>query len=218
MKNYLIVNASPRPKSNSLLLANMCKAYLAEHGRNAAVVSLFTGGLDKIVNLIKGADVVIISGPCYVNTYPAEVIKLLTEWEKRALHGQTIYGMIQGGMPYPHTHKSGLNMLEVFAAKNGLNYKGGFVLGLGVLVNGDTIDRLPNSKKIKQQLNAFFANACNDADSEDSVYEKAQMRVPAVLARILARFMNKSIDKKYAALGWDAKADSPYKHDELSKQ
>ncbi len=214
MKNYLIVNASPRPKSNSFLLASMCKAYLDEHNCRATVVSLFTGGLDKVIGLIKSSDVVIISGPCYVNTYPAEVIKLLAEWEKRALNGQTIYGMIQGGMPYPHTHKSGLNMLELFAAKNGLSYKGGFVLGLGVLVNGDTIDRLPNSKKLKRQLNVFFANVRDDKKSEDSVYEQAAMRIPAMLAKILAQIMNRSIDKKYATLGWDAKADSPYKYDE----
>lgn len=214
MKNYLIINASPRTKSTSLLLANMCKAYLDGHECHATVVSLFTGGLDKVIGLIKGSDVVVISGPCYVNTYPAEVIKLLTVWEQRALNGQTIYGIIQGGMPYPHTHKSGLNMLEVFAAKNGLSYKGGFILGLGVLANGDTIDRLPNSKKLKQQLNVFFANVCDDKKSEDSVYELARMRVPGVLARILAQFMNRSIDKKYAALGWDARSDSPYKHDE----
>ncbi len=216
MRNYLIINASPRPKSTSLLLANMCKAYLDEHERQATVVSMYQGGgPDGLIDAIMGADVVVISGPCYVNTYPAAVIKLLTEWEKRACNGQIIYGMIQGGMPYSHTHKSGLNMLELFAAKNGLSYKGGFICGLGPLINGGTIDKLPNSKALRRQLTVFFANICNEAESGASVYERARMRVPALLARILANFMNRSIDKKYAARGYDACAESPYKTDNI---
>ena len=216
MKRYLIINASPRPKSTSLLLANMCKAYLDGQGENADVVSLIQGGgMDKALDAIKSADVVVISGPCYVNTYPATVIKMLMEWEKRALSGQTIYGIIQGGMPYPHTHKSGLNMLKLFAKKNGLKFNGGFVMGLGPLVNGETIDKLPNSKKLKRQLNVFFANVCGERVSEDAVYERARMRTPALLAKILARFMNKSIDERFAKLGWDARQESPYKKDLL---
>ncbi len=216
MRHYLIINASPRVKSTSMLLANMCKVYLEEHEKKVTLVSLHkNGGIDATVDAIKGADVVVISGPCYVNTYPAAVIKLLTEWEKRALDGQTVYGMIQGGMPYPHTHKSGLNMLEVFAAKNGLGYKGGFICGVGPMINGDTLDRLPNAKKLKRQLDVFFANVRDEKQSEDAVYEQAQMPMPTLLARILAIFMNRSINKKYAALGWDARQESPYKHDAL---
>ena len=64
---------------------------------------------------------------------------------------------IQGGMPYAHTHISGLNMLKVFAKKTGIAYRGGFLLGLGALLDGASLDKLPNKKKVKPRLASFFA-------------------------------------------------------------
>lgn len=88
--------------------------------------------------------------------------------------------------------------------------------GLGALVNGESLDKLPNGKKVKRQLEMFFSNLCEGNPSLDSVYESAQMKVPVLLAKVLARIMNKSIDKSYAELGLDAHAPSPYLQDDLS--
>ncbi|MEL7609720.1 MAG: hypothetical protein AAGU74_09460 [Bacillota bacterium] len=46
---------------------------------------------------------------------------------------------IQGGMPYVHTHESGLLMLKAFANKCDVRYKGGFVMGDGAMLNGQPI-------------------------------------------------------------------------------
>ncbi len=199
-----------------MLLANLCKTYLEGYGQQAEVVQLYSdGGMDDVINAVQSADTVVISGPCYVNTYPAMVTKLLTEWERRALRGQKVYGIIQGGMPYTHTHKSGLNLLEVFADKTGLRYHGGFVCGMGAMVDGVSLDRLPNAKKMKRQLNVFFANIRDGKVSGDAVYESAAMKMPTLLAKLLARMLSRSVDKSYAELGLDAKRDSPYRSDAL---
>lgn len=35
------------------------------------------------------------------------------------LHGQSIYGMVQGGMPYVHTHESTIRILKNYEDANG---------------------------------------------------------------------------------------------------
>jgi hypothetical protein len=212
----IIVNASPRAKGTSIMLAGLCKKFLESCGRSVPIVSLYQNmDNDSMLDTVLTADTVVICGPCYVNTYPAPLIKFLAEWDDRSSHCQTIYGMIQGGMPYTHTHKSGLNMLEIFAEKTGHRYNGGFILGLGAMLNGGEIDKLPNGKKVKRQLDVFFSNVRDGKLSGNEVYEKAKMKVPVMLSRILVLLMNRKIDKKFKTNGMNAYAESPYKFDEL---
>ena len=206
MKNYCIVNMSPRAKGTSALLAGMCAEHLEGHGGHIARMNLYQEMKhpEALINAVKDADVLILSGPCYINTYPADVTAFLETLAARpdALNGQSLYGIIQGGMPYVHTHECGLNMLEIFAEKCGLLYRGGFVLGLGAMVNGGPFDRLLNAKKAKRQFNAFFEHIAQDEFSPRDVYLNARMKMPAVAAWVLAMIANRGLDaqqKKLAA-------------------
>lgn len=167
---------------------------------------------EKIREAVDRADTLVFSGPCYINTYPADTIALLEDLSvhKEVLHGQNIYGIIQGGMPYPHTHESGLSMLEMFSKKCDLNYKGGFVMGLGAMLNGQPITKLPNSKKIIRQLQIFFEHIDKEEDSPRQVYQVAQFRVTSLVYRLMAGTMNRKIDKDLKKHGIDVKQKSPY--------
>lgn len=208
MKNFLIVNMSPRVKGTSALIAGMCAERLTARGAHVARMNLYPElkHPETLIEAVKSADVLIFSGPSYINTYPADVTAFLMILAARpdALHGQSLYGIIQGGMPYAHTHECGLNMLEIFAEKVGLKYQGGFVLGMGAMVDGGPFERLLNAKKARRQLNLFFDHMERDEPSPRDVYLYAQMTMPSIAARVMARIANHSIDaqqRKLAATG-----------------
>jgi multimeric flavodoxin WrbA len=167
---------------------------------------------EKIREAVDHADTLVIGGPCYVNTYPADTIALLEDLtgHREVLHGQNMYGIIQGGMPYPHTHESGLSLLEMFCKKSGLTYKGGFVMGLGAMLNGQPITKLPNSKKVIRQLQVFFDHIDKGEDSPKQVYQVAGFKVPSIVYRIMAGTMNRKIDKDLKNHGIDVNQESPY--------
>lgn len=204
MKNVLIVNASPRPKGTSAMLAALCAARLEKAGLHVERVNLYPALKipEPLYASVGRADTVVLSGPCYVNTYPADVTAFLEGLAARpeALHGQRLYGIIQGGMPYAHTHESGLNMLGLFARQCGLSYMGGFVLGMGAMLDGGPIDRLFNAKKAKRLLNAFFDHILRGEPSPRQLYLDAQLKLPAFAARLLGMVANRSIDKRLKTL------------------
>jgi len=151
MKEMLLINASPRKEGTSYVLLQMCKAFLEDKGHLVKLIHLSATGVNKseIWEAINKAETLIVSGPSYVNTYPAGTIAFLEELSmyKDLLHGQSFYGIIQGGMPYIHTHESGLSLLDMFCRKSNMFYKGGFVMGMGQCL----MDSLLASFQIQEQ-------------------------------------------------------------------
>lgn len=214
MKKMLLINASPRQKGTSFVLLQMCKAYLENKGYQTELIHLYPSlnNMDKLLKIVEDADTLILSGPCYINTYPADTISFLEELSahKELLHGQSLYGIIQGGMPYVHTHESGLLLLDMFCRKCNMFYKGGFVMGMGAILNGQPVTKLPNSKTIVRQLNIFFDHIEKDEVSPPQVYQKAQLKLPSLIYSIMAKKMNQTIDKDLRKHGIDINQISPY--------
>ena len=214
MKSIAAINVSPRKQGSSAMLLNMLKEDLENRGDVVSVVHLYSHlkDINVIIDAVSDADIVVISGPCYVNTYPADTTMLLEELAARhgALHGQKLYGIIQGGMPYAHTHVSGLNMLRIFAKKAGIPYQGGFLIGLGAMLDGGSLDKLPNGRKTKIRLARFFEHIHRGEESPDSLYEEALLRLPGIVTRMIAASTNRKIDKTFAARGMDARQPNPY--------
>ena len=217
MRNIIAINVSPRKNGTSANLLEKLKNYLENLGDNIRRIDLYSNlkNMQVIFDATIFADTIVICGPCYVNTYPADTTMLLEELAARpdVLHGQNLYGIIQGGMPYAHTHISGLNMLKIFSYKTHITYQGGFVMGLGALLDGQSLSKLPNGRKVDKQLSIFFENIHNGEKSPDAVYEKALLRIPGFIAKIMATGMNRKIDKTFAARGMDAHQPSPYMND-----
>ena len=92
---------------------------LAQMDAGVCIVSLSKAihDMETFLRKIDICSTIVFIGPCYINTYPADVFVLLNELPKhsKVLHGQNIYGVIQGGMPYVHTHEEGLHALALFA-------------------------------------------------------------------------------------------------------
>jgi multimeric flavodoxin WrbA len=119
VKHFLLINASPRVKGTSAMLAQTMREYLLIKGHDVSLVNLYPNlsKMDAIVDAFAKADVLAVIGPCYINTYPADTYALMETLAQHpeACHGQAVYGVIQGGMPYAHTHRSGLSALRLFS-------------------------------------------------------------------------------------------------------
>jgi hypothetical protein len=214
MNKAVIINLSPRQKGTSYVLLDTCREYLIRFNHSVDYFNLYTNldTMERIYSSIGLADTIIVSGPSYINCYPADTIALLTGIlaHKEILHGQNLYGMIQGGMPYEHTHKSALRTLELFCEEAGLQYKGGFIMGMGAVLNGQTLDKLPNSKSVKKQLELFFNHIEKGEVSPDSVYQKVMIKMPGIMCSMMAGYMNSSINKRLKKKGFNPKQESPY--------
>ena len=218
IRNILTINLSPRKHGTSVVCLEKCTKYLKERGHSVRHIDLYSHleNFQLLFNSVNDADTLIFSGPCYVNTYPADTVKLLEEMamHPEILHEQNIYAIIQGGMPYTHTHYSGLKMLEIFASKMNVNYQGGFVIGLGAMLNGQPLSKLLNGKKVIRQMNIFCEHIHKGTKSPNSVYETAALKAPCIITWMLAKIMNREIDKTFAKRGMDAHSPSPYALDE----
>lgn len=217
MKKFLLLNVSPRKTGTSITLAGMCQSYLESRGHQVARLHLYPNleHPERLVQAMADCDTLILSGPCYVNTYPADTIAFLELLAQHGevLHGQDLYGIIQGGMPYAHTHHSGLTILECFGRKHAVQYKGGFAMGGGAFLNGQPVSKLPNGKKVTRQLNDFFDHIEKGEESSRSVYQAAQMKLPGIVCRVVARLMNRFIDKEITKKGHNPHQPSPYLHE-----
>lgn len=161
--------------------------------------------MDLLLDKIKDAETIVMIGPCYVASYPADTIKLLMAMSNSngILHGQSLYGFIQGGMPYTHTHEHGIRLLENFAEDNLVDFKGGFIMGGGAILNGRPLDKIIGAKKIVPAVNSFIEHIINDQHTSEELYKKTMMKMPRLFTKILASVMNRNIRKQFAANGID---------------
>lgn len=214
MKDAVIINLSPRKNGTSKMLAKMCQEHLILKGKTADVIDLYShlNDIDKVLKRIDKADTIIMSGPCYIDHFPADTIYLLEQINEHPeiLHKQSMYGVIQGGMPYVHTHESGVKTLELFCEDCNITYKGSFVMGLGAMLNGQSLDKLINGKKVKKHYMIFLNNIVNDEFSPKALYKKAQIKVPSFIYKFLSKDMNTKINKELAEKGIDYLQPSPY--------
>jgi hypothetical protein len=214
VNKVVIINLSPRTNGTSKMLANMCKDFLSTKGQTVNIVNLYShlNHIDTVLNLIREADTIIMSGPCYVDHFPADTIYLLEQISTHSeiLHNQSVYGMIQGGMPYIHTHESGVKTLELFCEDNNIIYKGSFVIGLGAMLNGQPLDELPNGKKVKRNYLVFLEHVAKGEFSPDSLYKEAQFILPHFVWKLMTKRMNYMINKNLSKKGIDYKQPSPY--------
>ncbi|NLJ71214.1 MAG: hypothetical protein GX328_07135 [Clostridiaceae bacterium] len=167
--------------------------------------------LDELVLAMQQAAIIIISGPCYVNTFPAGLIELLeTASQTGGFSGQKLYGIINGGMPYIHTHRHGLTCLQLFAEQNHLLWQGGFVLGGGAMLDGKPLEKHMNRKKVVPAFDHFIQNIVEGNKSPDSLYEQAQSPPGKLVTRIFAKLLTSLVVKRLKKHGHDPEAPNWY--------
>ena len=214
MKRFALVNLSPRKEGTSMTLLNACKNHLESCGHAVTLTHLYPSlnNPAALFDAVAEADTLVLCGPCYINTYPADTTWLLLQLAARPelLHGQAVYGIIQGGMPTAHTHASGLSMLRIFASQCGLAYKGGFVMGMGAMLNGQPLTKLLNAKAVMRQLDVFFGHMEKGEASPPAVYEAAQLKWSPFKYRMMSKMINRMMVKDFGSRGIDITQPSAY--------
>lgn len=205
----LLIHASARPAGTSRMLAGYFSARLPD---SRTVQLLPNGGnTEEVLEAVQSSEAIVLIGPCYLNTWPAEVIGFLTRaknaevfWEK------TVYGFIQGGMPYPHTHEPALRTLQFFCEDAGAHYLGGFVMGGGAILDGRDLSQIVGAKTMVPAVDAFIARVRQRTEAPANLYKEAAMPMPAPVVHLLSFFMNRSLKKQMRDLGIDPKTPSPH--------
>lgn len=207
----LLLCASPRRKGTSAMLLERIRAVTG----GKVVFLPQKGELDELILAMRQVATIVISGPCYINTYPARLIELLEAASLAGrFSGQKLYGIINGGMPYIHTHRHGLTCLQLFAEQNHLLWQGGFVLGGGAILDGRPLERHMNRKKIVPAFDQFIRHIAEGHPSHNSLYEKAQSPPGKIITGIIARLLTFRVEKNLKNYGHDLKAPNWYLRDQ----
>lgn len=209
MKQTLILNASPRNNGTAHMLCMRLQAELG--GKYQSLYGIQNTPSSILENIIK-ADTIVLVGPCYVNSFPGTVTELFEylSHHQKALKNKVWYGIIEGGMPYTHTHESGLKHLSYFCNTCGMSYNGGFILTMAPLLNGKPLEKHIASKKILPAFNQFVTAIKYQAISPDSLYQNLESKMSLITTKCLSLFLSSSIDKSLKQHGFDPKAPSPY--------
>lgn len=202
----LLLCASPRPQGTSMMLLDTLR-----QTAGGDVVLLREGREEEALDAMAAADCWVISGPCYLCGYPGQLISLLERAARRpgVLHGQAVYGIINGGMPYVHTHASGLRTLRLFCEANGLRALGGFVLGGGAGLNGQPLRKHLFSRRMVPAFDTFARRVAAREASPDQLYERAHARLPVFLSRLMTWMLNRLVDRQIRRHGHDPREPFP---------
>ena len=210
MDGIIVIQCSYRQKGTSAMLSKLLK----DMDDHVHVVTITTAlqKYDEFCQRLVACHTIVFIGPCYVNTYPADVFYLLQrlQLQPELFHGQRVYGLIQGGMPYVHTHAAGLRSLELFAKSMDLLYCGGFVLGMGAFLNGRSLNTLPHGKRVKRQLTKFYQGILEGTKQSMQLCESAQLHLPILVTKILCRKMNSKLLKEAKLNDYDFLEKSYY--------
>jgi hypothetical protein len=203
----VLICASPRRRGTSAMLLERIRAVTG----GEVVYLPQKGSLEALVQTMRQASTIVISGPSYINTYPARLIELLeTASSTGGFSGQKLYGIINGGMPYIHTHRHGLICLHLFAEQNNLLWQGGFVLGGGAILDGKPLEKHMNRKKIVPVFDQFIRHIQTGTSSPDSLYEQAQSPPGKIITGIIAKLLTSKVERNLKKYGHDPKAPNWY--------
>lgn len=75
------------------------------------------------------------------------------------------------------------------------------MIGLGALINGQALDVLPHAKRVKKQLQIFIDGVNQRTFVGKEVYQKAELKMPTIVLRMIARKMNTRLRKGYEENG-----------------
>lgn len=205
-ESLLLINASPRAKSTSFMLLKRIQSKLG-----GEILQIRREDPDLISKRIAQGSTIVIAGPCYINSWPSGVIKLMEHAAKLAPYrGQKLYGIINGGMPYIHTHRSGVDSLQIFADECGLSWMGGFVLGGGAMLDGQPLEKHISAGKIVPAFDRFVEQIAKGEASPDCLYQEAQPAPGWLFTQVTSKMLTLMVTRQLKKHGHHPDDKGPY--------
>ncbi|HXZ23515.1 MAG TPA: NAD(P)H-dependent oxidoreductase [Methanomassiliicoccales archaeon] len=140
----LILIGSPRAsKSTSHALGAYLEERLAEKGMEfdeayAKKALASEAGWAELAGKMKAADLIVLSTPLYVDSFPAPVMAIYERaWKDGVpLRGKGFAVIMNSGFPEAFHMNTGLKIAEHFARKVGMDWLGGLAMGSGAAIDG----------------------------------------------------------------------------------
>lgn len=203
-KRFLIINGSTRKKGTSFSFARTIKK-LAEDSGNIADLVHSIDYFDKsetVPNLkeqIMSSDIIAIIAPLYADTLPYHDIWLLEQLAtgySNEFKGKGLFAIGQCGFPDITRIQPLLDACRFFAIETGMNWLGGLAYGGGAMLNGAYLEDLgKNGRKITSAFNQALLDIANNSMISPEVQEKITVKIPKLLYRPLAAYLNNNTKK-----------------------
>ncbi len=144
MQTLFLCGSPYTQKSASQALGGFLLEQLAEHGATTATTQYVYRVVDSeeklaaVTRQVAQADLVVLAAPLYIDSAPAQVIRLL---EHLAAHldatprvePQRFVAIVNSGFPEPEQNDVALAIYRQFAVETGFVWAGGFGIGGGML-------------------------------------------------------------------------------------
>ena len=152
MNNLCFINGSPKAnnKSNSDFFINELSKNLNDDINITRYYAANAIKNNSIIENILNNDTIIIVSPLYADTYPSNMLKLLSLLEsyskEKCTKSINVYGIINCGFYEGSQCRHALDMLKYFCRKSGLTWKFGITIGGG--------EYLSNLSDLKSSIHA----------------------------------------------------------------
>ncbi len=206
----VVLVGSPRTRtSTSASLGAYLSGQLDERGVEVDTIQLYPvagapARLDRALDIVEAADLVVLAAPLYVDTLPAPVTRVLEGLAARRANGSVALGpvrpafaaIVNCGFPEAAHIAPALAVSAQFAVEAGFTWAGGLALGAGEgLVHGAPLDTVGR---------AGHARAALDLAADALAHGTA---IPAAAQEHLARpFVQARLYRAVGSIGWRMQA------------
>ena len=197
----LFINLSPHRDGTSALLLTLLNEQLEQSAELWHLTDLIREW-ERFIQAAQHADTWIFATPCYVNAIPGDALSVLEKLQEESITDtKHVYALAQGGMPYAHTHHCCISNIELLSEAMQLQWMGGFILGGGAMIHGESLNLLPNVRQVKRSVYKVASCVQHQSYLVDELTQQAQLHMPVWLTWLLSRKMNAAIHKQQKQLG-----------------
>ena len=214
----LLLVGSPRGKaSTSHAIGSYLAQKLGAGGMETEEIAVLealrsTESLERLLEAMDSAQLVIVSFPLYVDQLPAplaQALEIVAERRKEKLSAgkaagarrQKIIAIVQCGFPETLQNQPALDILRRFAAEAGYDWAGGLAMGMGGAAGGKRLDQAGGMLRhvVKALDLAAVSLLSGNAIPEEATTLMGKPLIPKWLYLIAANFEMKSQAKKHGA-------------------
>lgn len=209
-KTLLIFNGSPRKKGTSYSFSRTIKELAENKGHTVDIehiIEYFDNkkSFDELKNKLEKSEIIGIVAPLYVDSLPYPVIWFLERLSNdlyNQLKGKSFFAIGQCGFPDTTLCEPLLGSCRCFAHETNMTWLGGLGYGGGAIIDGAYMENLG---KKGERITAALKLAIEDIAMKNSISTKAQeqmsTKIPKILYRPLAAYLNYSARKKAKGYG-----------------
>lgn len=198
MKKMILLNGSPRRKKTSFRFSQAIQKEAEMSGVETEILHIIDAfespdQLDEIIEKMEDADYLGLVTPLYVDYLPYPVLWFMEESIKREIRvkpGAKFFAIAQCGFPDVRLLDPILGACEIFAKKMKREWAGGIGYG-GAILNGIPMEDLgKKGQVIAHAFSMMVADLINDQKIREDVQTEMTVRIPRLLYRPLAFYLN----------------------------